>query len=172
MPKRTFYYRFVNSYRIWHEELLDFMYYTIPFEPATWQYCFPSEYIGQNALYETVRELYSRDPNCSNLLREESLLVSRMSFAPQIERVVDKLRKEFREKNGIPQDGVVLFVAPGNEKSEAEFSLDQCRLGIEGFIRKYSSPSSLEPRALPSTHFTTVISIQKGGNPLSLNNCE
>jgi hypothetical protein len=55
-----------------------------------------------------------------------------------------------------------VFIAPGNEHNEAQFSLDPLRLGIKEFILKYSSPTSLAPKAPPAGKFVTVMSTHKG----------
>jgi hypothetical protein len=162
MPKRLFYYRFINHYRIWQEDRLDFIYYTIPWEPVTWQYHFPGEYVGQYGVYEAIKGLYSRDPSTAHLIRPESLLISRETFASTTETIVERVRKRFRATHQISESAITIFVAPGNEKTEAEFCLEECRLGVEEFRRKFFAPTSLEPRALPTSELTTVLSIQKG----------
>ena len=167
MPKRLFNYRMIKYYRTWHEDRLDFIYYTVPAEPVTWEYVFPSEYVGQFAIYDTIKELYSKEKDMTKLLiKDDSIMVSRTGFATSLETVIDRVKKEFRGKHKIPENAIVTFLSPGNEKKEAEFCLDECRLGIEEFTRKFSSPTSLEPRALPSSHFYTILSIQKGSNDL------
>lgn len=40
--------------------------------------------------------------------------------------------------------------------------MDSVRKGIKEFLLKYSSPTSLSPKAPPLEHYTTVISIHKG----------
>lgn len=40
--------------------------------------------------------------------------------------------------------------------------MDTVRNGVKEFILKYSSPTSLSPKAPPVSHYTTVISLQKG----------
>ena len=56
-----------------------------------------------------------------------------------------------------------LFIAPGNEKNEVEFCLENLRKGIKEFLLKYSSPTSLSPKALPlDGNFVTILSLHKG----------
>jgi hypothetical protein len=55
-----------------------------------------------------------------------------------------------------------VFFAPGNEVKEAQFSMDSVRRGIREFLFKYSSPSSLSPKAPAMDNYTTVISVQRG----------
>lgn len=52
-----------------------------------------------------------------------------------------------------------MFYAPGNERNEAEFTAENVRKGIKEFLLKYSSPTSLSPKALPLSNFVTVISL-------------
>lgn len=56
----------------------------------------------------------------------------------------------------------MIFVAPGNENVEAEFSMANVQKGIKEFLLKYSAPTSLSPKAPTLDHFTTVISLHKG----------
>jgi hypothetical protein len=56
----------------------------------------------------------------------------------------------------------VIFFAPGNEQSEAEFSTENTRRGIKEFLLKFSAPTSLSPKALPLENFVTVISLHSG----------
>lgn len=162
MPKRHFYYRFIRHYRRKNESQLDFIYYTIPIEPVTFQYHFPSEYVGQYGVYQTIRELYKRDPNSKDLIGKESIFVKQRSQHIYTERIIDKVRHEFREKNNIPEDGIMIFVNPGNELREAKFCLDECQRALAEFKRKYFSPTSMEPRALPYDHLVTYLPIQSG----------
>jgi hypothetical protein len=56
----------------------------------------------------------------------------------------------------------VVFFSPGNEVKEAEFCLEHVRKGVKEFILKYSSPTSLSPKAPPAENYVTVISLEKG----------
>jgi len=168
-PKRHFYHRFINYYRHWTEEKMDYVYYTIPYEAPTYQYSFPGHYVGQYGVYESMRELLSRDPNSKNLIKENSIYLIRKNNPTYTEHIISKIRDQYRAKNNIPDDAILLFVNPGNLRSEAEFCLEQVRLGINEFSQKYFSPTSLEPRALPKTHLVTVMPIQKGS---IFKNCE
>lgn len=42
--------------------------------------------------------------------------------------------------------------------------MDSVRRGIREFLFKYSSPSSLSPKAPSMDHYTTVISVQRGSD--------
>jgi hypothetical protein len=72
------------------------------------------------------------------------------------------VRHAFREKHNIPQDGTIIFFAPGNEPNEVEFTMENVRKGVKEFLLKYSYPTSLSPKAPPMSQYTTVLSIHKG----------
>ena len=57
-----------------------------------------------------------------------------------------------------------MFFAPGNEVKEAQFCMDSVRRGLREFLFKYSSPSSLSPKAPALDQYTTVISVQRGSD--------
>jgi hypothetical protein len=96
------------------------------------------------------------------LLKEDSLYVNKSFFGADLEKGIDKVRGEFRARHSINPNGTVVFFAPGNEKVEAEFCMETVRKGVKEFILKYSSPTSLSPKAPPVDHFTTIISVHKG----------
>ena len=72
------------------------------------------------------------------------------------------MKEDFRKRHNIPADSTVIFVAPGNEINEAEFSMENVRKGVKEFLLKYSSPTSLSPKAPPMDKYCTVISVHKG----------
>ena len=90
------------------------------------------------------------------------LHVSNRYFASDTEKAILQIRNEWRNTNSIPENAHVIFYAPGNEKNEAEFTAENTRKGIREFLLKYSSPTSLSPKALPLDNFVTVISLQTG----------
>lgn len=79
-----------------------------------------------------------------------------------MEKGISKVRSTFREKHGIDAGSTIVFFSPGNEKKEAEFCIETVRKGIKEFILKYSSPTSLSPKAPPAENYVTVISLQRG----------
>jgi len=83
-------------------------------------------------------------------------------FASELEKGIDHIRQEWRASNMIADDANVIFVAPGNEKSEAEFVMENARRGVKEFLLKYSAPTSMSAKALPLENFTTVISMHSG----------
>ena len=73
------------------------------------------------------------------------------------------MRDDFRSKHNIDSSAYSVFVAPGNEKGEVEFSMENLRKGVKEFLLKYSAPTSLSSKALPlDGNFVTVISTHKG----------
>ena len=135
-------------------------------------FVFPSEYCGQYGIYEAVKHLFSKDKQFQNLVKEESLLLNKAYLAADMEKAIVKTRTAFREKHKIPLDGTVIFFSPGNEAPEVEFSMDSVRRGIREFLLKYSSPTSLSPKAPPLETYTTVISVQKGSDAeMFVRNC-
>jgi len=91
--------------------------------------------------------LYSQSKDLKQLLSKESVLVNRKHFAADLEKAIAGVRQEFRAKHQISQEAQVVFFAPGNEVKEAEFCLDNVRRGIREFLLKFSSPTSLSPKA-------------------------
>lgn len=73
------------------------------------------------------------------------------------------MREQFRSAHSIDSNAYSIFIAPGNEKGEVEFSMENLRKGVKEFLLKYSAPTSLSPKALPlAGNFVTVISTHKG----------
>ena len=85
-------------------------------------------------------------------------------FASDVEKAVEGIRQDWRKKNNIAEDSHVIFLAPGNEKNETEFSMNTLRKGVKEFLLKYSYPTSLSPKALPLDNFVTVISVHAGSD--------
>jgi hypothetical protein len=153
----------VKDYKQWAKKYIDYVHYTIPIQGASPDgFRFPSDYAGQYGVYDAVRHIYSQSKELRPLLKEDSLFVNRKYFANDLEKAIEGVRENFRQKHNIKQNGAVVFFAPGNEVSEAEFCLDTVRRGVKEFVLKYSSPTSLSPKAPPIDHYTTIISLQKG----------
>jgi hypothetical protein len=165
MPKRHYVNRFVKDLRPWSEEYIDYMHYTTPLTTGLGSgYKFPGEYIGQYGVYEAVRHIYSRSKALSSLVSEDGseLHVSQRYFATDLEKGIENVRSEFRQKHQIDDDTHMIFYAPGNEQNEAQFTAETARKGIKEFLLKYSSPTSLSAKALPLNKFATVISLHSG----------
>ena len=163
MPKRHFHNKFIKDYKQWALNYFDFVHHTLPLNDATPDgFTFPGEYVGQYGVYEAVKHLYSQTKELKPLLKEESLLVNRKFFSSDLENAIGQVKAQFREKHKIPNDGAVVFYAPGNEEREVEFGIDSVRKGVKEFLLKYSSPTSLSPKAPPLESYTTIISLHRG----------
>jgi len=93
-----------------------------------------------------------------------ALHVSKRYFATDLEKGIENIRTEWREKNGIADDATIIFYAPGNEANEAEFTCENTRRGVKEFLLKYSAPTSLSPKARTLDNFVTVISVHSGSD--------
>jgi len=111
-----------------------------------------------------VKHIYERNANMKDLVKDDSLMVSNRYFATDLEKGIESIRDEWRQKNGVGENATVIFFAPGNENNEAEFSVENVRKGVKEFLLKYSAPTSLSPKALPLENFVTVISLHAGSN--------
>lgn len=163
MPKRHFIDRFIRDMRPWNEEFIDYMHHTIPSRTATpSEYFFPGQYVGQQGAYDAVKHLLSSDPELKHLVHKNSLQLNEKWFAGDLDKAIQKIKASFRAKHQIDEDATVIFFAPGNEKNEATFCFESVRKGVEEFLYKYSSPSSLSPIAKPLDKFHTIISLEEG----------
>jgi hypothetical protein len=166
MPKRHIFTRFVRDFKEFTLPKIDFCHYTVPLTTANHNgFVFPSEYVGQYGVYDAVKHVYNKTESLKNLLKDDYLLVNRRYFSTDIEKGVDGLKVNFRAKYNIKSDAHVIFLAPGNEKNEVEFCLENLRKGVKEFLLKYSSPTSLSPKALPlDGNFVTILSLHKGSS--------
>lgn len=113
-------------------------------------------------MYEAVKHIYTKNAHLAHLVKEESLLTSNKFFASELEKGINHIRDEFRQKHSLNGDQTVIFFAPGNERNEAEFSTENARRGIKEFLLKYSAPTSLSAKARPLDNFVTIISLHSG----------
>ena len=163
MPQRHYMNRFVRDFRQWTQKYVDFMHYTVPLNVATADgFKFPSEYIGLTGVYDTVRHIYDSSSHLKHLLKDNSLMTNKRYFATELEKGIDGIRANFRERHQINDDQTVIFFAPGNERKEAEFTTEPVRRGVKEFLLKYSAPTSLSAKARPLDNFVTVISLHSG----------
>ena len=166
MPSRQIFTRFVRDFKEFTLPKLDYCHYTVPLTTAnTNGFVFPGEYVGQYGTYEALKHLYSKNPSMSHLIKDDYLLVAKRYFAIDVEKGVESLRAEFRAKHNIKPEAFIIFIAPGNETSEAEFCMENLRKGVKEFLLKFSAPTSLSSKALPlEGNFVTVISTHKGSD--------
>jgi hypothetical protein len=164
MPKRHLFTRFVRDFKEFTLPKLDFCHYTVPIQTDSDNgFKFPSEYIGQYGVYDAIEHVYSRSKTLKPLLKDDYLLTSTRYFATDLEKAIEGIRSEFRAENKINPSAYSIFVAPGNEVSEVEFSMDALRKGVKEFLLKYSYPTSLSAKALPlADNFVTILSLHKG----------
>jgi menaquinone-dependent protoporphyrinogen IX oxidase len=111
-----------------------------------------------------VKHIYERNANMKDLVKDDSLMVSNRYFATDLEKGIESIRDEWRQKNEVAENATVIFFAPGNEHNEAEFATENVRRGVKEFLMKYSAPTSLSPKALPINNFVTVISLHSGSD--------
>uniref|UniRef100_A0A7S3MRE3 lipid-A-disaccharide synthase n=1 Tax=Strombidium inclinatum TaxID=197538 RepID=A0A7S3MRE3_9SPIT len=164
MPKRHLHTRFARDFKEYYLPKVDFAHYTIP-NMVDFQngFRFPGEYVGQYGVYDAVSHVYSKNESLKHLLKDDYLLTNQKYFATDMERGVQAIRSNWRAQHNISPDAFTVFVAPGNEKNEVEFCFENLRRGIKEFLLKYSSPTSLSPKALPlEDNFVTVISVHSG----------
>ena len=144
--------------------MIDYAHYTVPLTTANSNgFKFPGEYIGQYGTYEAIKHVYQKSA-LKGLAKEEHILVNKRYFASDMEKAIEGVRTSFRASNSIDPEAHAIFIAPGNEKSEVEFCMENLRKGVKEFLLKYSAPTSLSPNALPLDKFVTIISVQEGSD--------
>lgn len=111
-----------------------------------------------------MKHVYSKNESMKGLDKGDHILVNKRYFASDMEKAIGKLREDFRAKNKIDQDAYSIFIAPGNEKNEVEWCMENLRKGVKEFLLKYSAPTSLSPKALPLDKFVTVLSLHEGSD--------
>ena len=143
---------------------IDHCHYTVPINQANSNgFRFPGEYIGQCGVYDAVSHVYNRTEHLRPLLKEDYLLVNKNYFSGEMETAINQIRQNFRQQNEINQDAYSIFLAPGNEKAEVEFTMDNLRKGVKEFLLKYSAPTSMSPKALSlEENFVTILSLHAG----------
>lgn len=168
-PQKHYYNRFIRDMRPFHEQYIDYMHYTVPKRTHTGsEYFFPGQYVGQHGVYDAVRHLLLSDPEQKHLVSENTIQVNEKWYAGEMDKAIKKVRAAFREKHKIAEDSTVIFFAPGNETNEATFCFESVRKGVEEFLLKYSSPTSLSPVAKPLDKFHTIISVEEGSESENL----
>ena len=76
------------------------MHYSVPMTAGMADgYKFPGEYMGQYGVYEAISHLYSKHPELKKLIKEESLYINKKYFSADLEKAIDVVKKEFREKH-------------------------------------------------------------------------
>ena len=163
MPKRHIYTRFVRDFKEFTLPMIDYAHFTNPLQTGNDNgFVFPGEYVGQYGTYEAVKHIYSQNESMKGLDKGDHILVNKRYFASDMEKALGKVRTDFRAKHKIDQDAYSIFLAPGNEKNEVAWCMENLRKGVKEFLLKYSAPTSLSPKALPLDKFVTVLSLHEG----------
>lgn len=164
MPSRHIFTRFVRDYKEFTLKSMDYCHYTTPLQTSnTNGFVFPSEYVGQYGVYEAVKHVYQKTPSLSAHLHDDYLLTNKRYFASDMEKAIQNIRANFRAEHNIDNSAYAIFIAPGNEKVEAEFCMENLRKGVKEFLLKFSAPTSLSSKALPlENNFVTFISLHEG----------
>jgi hypothetical protein len=50
-------------------------------------------------VYEAITHLYSKHPELKKLIKEDSLYINKNYFAADLEKAIDLVKKEFRQKH-------------------------------------------------------------------------
>jgi lipid A disaccharide synthetase len=96
-------------------------------------------------------------------VKDEFLITNKRYFSSDMETAIRQIRTQFRHANKIDENAHAVFIAPGNEKNEVEFCMENLRKGVKEFLLKYSAPTSLAHKALPlDGNFVTVLSLHEG----------
>jgi hypothetical protein len=163
LPKKHYYNRFVKDFRHWTMKYVDFMHFTVPLVTGQSDgFQFPSEFVGQYGAYEALKHICLKSKTLSENVKDDSIFLSKDYSGVELEKSIQSIRKDFRATHNIPAEGTCIFLAPGNEKNECEFSMASCHKGIHEFLLKYSYPTSLSAKAPPLSNYTTIISVQRG----------
>ena len=64
-------------------------------------FVFPGEYVGQYAVYEAVRHIYQQSKELKSLVNENSVYINKNYFAADLEKGIDTVKRNFREKHKI-----------------------------------------------------------------------
>ena len=142
-----------------HEDIWTEGFYTLALKQINRRYyTFPSYYVGQYGCYEALNHLFKKG-GLENLVRENSILISRFNSLFDIETARKNVADKFKEKHNIDKNATLVFFAPGNTEGENEYSLDSFRKGYNEFLYKYTSPGSLSRGAPSKDMFKLVVSV-------------
>lgn len=164
MPKRHMWNRFIRDFKEFTLKQMDYCHYTVPLQVTNQNgFVFPGDYVGQYGVYEAVKHVYNSSSNLKHLIKDDHLLTNTRYFSSDMENAILKIRSKFRQEHNIDEKAFSIFIAPGNEQAEVEFTMEQLRRGVKEFLLKYSSPTSLSPQAAPlETGFVTILSLHAG----------
>jgi len=165
MPQRHFYTRFARDLKEFSQQYVDYAHYTVPLTTAnTNGFVFPGEYVGQYGVYDAIKHVYEKTSSMKGLVQDDHLLVNKRYFSSDMEKAIGEIRTQFRTEHKIDEKAYSIFIAPGNEKKEVEFCMENLRRGVKEFLLKYSQPTSLSHKAPPLENFVTILSVQEGSD--------
>jgi hypothetical protein len=134
MPKRHIITRFVRDFKEFTLPMIDYCHYTVPLQTANSNgFKFPGEYLGQYGTYEAIKHVYQKSA-LKDLAKDEHILVNKRYFAADMEKAIEGIRSAFRSSHNIDPEAHAIFIAPGNERNEAEFCMDNLRKGVHEFL--------------------------------------
>ena len=156
--------RFIRDFKEFTLKQMDYCHYTVPLQVTNQNgFVFPGDYVGQYGVYEAVKHVYNSSSNLKHLIKDDHLLTNTRYFSSDMENAILKIRSKFRQEHNIDEKAFSIFIAPGNEQAEVEFTMEQLRRGVKEFLLKYSSPTSLSPQAAPlETGFVIILSLHAG----------
>ena len=100
MPQRQILTRFIRDFKEFTLPMIDYCHFTVPLQTANSNgFKFPGEYIGQYGTYEAIKHVYQKSEALKNLSKDEHILVNKRYFASDMEKAIEKIRGEFRDKN-------------------------------------------------------------------------
>jgi len=165
MPQRHTFTRFARDLKEFSRQYVDYAHFTVPLTTAnTNGFVFPGEFVGQYGVYDATKYVYENTPALNGLAKDDHILVNKRYFSSDMEKAIAAIRTQFRVDNQIDEKAYTIFIAPGNEKSEVEFCLDNLRRGVKEFLLKYSAPTSLSEKAPPLENFATILSVEEGSD--------
>ena len=100
-----------------YQEYLDHIFYTIPLQPQNWQnFTFPSTYVGSWSAAKAIEYLYSTSSKHKNLIKDNTILISKEYNSQILEELITEERIRFRETQKIGDSTNVFYICPGNKR--------------------------------------------------------
>jgi lipid A disaccharide synthetase len=141
-----------------YEWYLDHFFYTLPIPAVNWeQYTFPSTYIGSNTVNSFYRFLYSRSAKFKDLVKENTIFISKEFNSRLIEGLVNEERSRFRDSFKIPDTNTVIYVHLGITKEEVKKNVTLVKKAIGLFFDKFKNEPGQQPKRAVSKETFTVV---------------
>ena len=126
----------VRNYKFDHLRSIDYLLYTLPNASNDNQrFKFPSRFIGKQVVFDALAYVYSRFPDYKELVTEMSILGDTESVFELIRLNKLKTKENFRKKNSIKSNDVVLFISPGNQEWEIKANSNVIVDGVVDFSK-------------------------------------